>query len=44
MSPVLVVDLESTCWPGEFHLETMDIIEIGAVLVEDGWVAGEFQS
>lgn len=44
MTPFLVVDIEATCWPGECHMPDMDIIEIGAVLVEDGQVAGELQS
>lgn len=44
MEPFLVVDIEATCWPGEFDLEASEIIEIGAVLVDHGQIAGGFQS
>lgn len=43
MEPFLVVDIEATCWPGEFDLEISEIIEIGAVLVDHGQIVGGFQ-
>jgi len=42
--PLIICDLEATCWKDEPYKDDMEIIEIGSVRVIDGEMADEFQS
>lgn len=42
--PLIICDLEATCWKDEPYKDEMEIIEIGAVRIVDGKVTDEFQS
>ena len=42
-TPLVVVDLEATCWDGQDRRADMETIEIGAVKVDDDLAADEFQ-
>lgn len=42
--PLIICDLEATCWKDEPYKDEMEIIEIGAVRIVDGAITDEFQS
>lgn len=41
--PLIICDLEATCWEDQPYRDEMEIIEIGAVRVQNGVVTDEFQ-
>ncbi|HMP17761.1 MAG TPA: 3'-5' exonuclease, partial [Gemmatales bacterium] len=40
--PIIVCDLEATCWKDKPYHQEMEIIEIGAVRIADGVMLDEF--
>lgn len=43
--PVVVIDLEATCWKGEQTIEQMEVIEFGCVLADvDGNIYDQFET